>query len=153
MNNDMEKIKKVELTEEEKAAKAKEKKEKLDAIHKKYKDRFNLRPLKDEDMYTVIRLVETLFPDTGIRDAFTGVMLGNMTVAQVGAHVMVDMILSIMKNAGAVKEDLYTFLSDLSGITPEKLKSMPLGTTPAMLWALVNDAKSADFFEDVSILF
>ena len=66
---------------------------------------------------------------------------------------MVDMILSIMKNAGTVKDDLYNFLSDLSGITPDKLKEMPFGTTPAMLWALVNDAKNADFFEDVSILF
>ncbi len=151
--NDMEKIKKNELTEEEKAAKAKEKKEKLDALHKKYKDRFKLRALRDDDMYTIIRLVEVLLPEQGVRDAFTGVMLGEMSVAQVGARVMVDMILSIMKNAGAVKDDLYNFLSDLSGITPEKLKEMPFGTTPAMLWALVNDAKNADFFEDVSILF
>lgn len=151
--NDMEKIKKNELTEEEKAEKAKEKKEKLDALHKKYKDRFKLRALRDDDMYTIINLVEVLLPEQGVRDAFTGVMLGEMSVAQVGVRVMVDMILSIIKNAGAVKDDLYNFLSDLSGITPDKLKEMPFGTTPAMLWALVNDAKNADFFEDVSILF
>lgn len=150
---DMEKNKKIELTEEEKAAKAKEKKEKLDALYKKYKDRFQLRPLKDDDMYTIIRLIEVLLPEQGVRDAFTGVMLGEKNVAQVGARVMVDMILSIMKNAGTVKVDLYNFLSDLSGITPDKLKEMPFGTTPAMLWALVNDAKNADFFEDVSTLF
>ncbi len=149
--NDMEKPKVIDPAVAEKA-KA-EKKEKLDALHKKYKDRFQLRALKDDDMYTIIHLVEALLPETGVRDAFAAVALGNMSFAQVGARVMVDMILSIMKNAGAVKDDLYAFLSDLSGITPEKLKEMPLGTTPAMLWALYKDAKSADFFEDVSILF
>lgn len=144
--NDMEKN---ELTAEGKAAKQ----EKLDAIYKKYKDRFQLRALQDDDMYTIIHLIEALLPEEGVRDAFTGVMLGEMNVAQVGARVMVDMILSIMKNAGAVKDDLYNFLSDLSGITPDKLKKMPLGTTPAMLWALYHEAKNADFFADVSILF
>lgn len=151
--NVMEKAEKLKLEDTIKAEKAKEKKEKLDALHKKYKDRFQLRPLKDDDMYTIIRLIEVLLPEQGVRDAFAGVMLGEMNVAQVGARVMVDMILSIMKNAGAVKDDLYNFLSDLSGITPEKIKEMPFGTTPAMLWALVNDAKNADFFEDVSTLF
>ena len=137
--------------EAEKAAA--EKKEKLDALYKKYKDRFQFRPLRDEDMYTIIRLIEVLVPEAGIREAFTTVALGKATAARVGARVMVEMIISVMKNAGSVKEELYVFLSDLAGITPEKLKSMPFGTTPAMLWALVNDAKSADFFEDVSILF
>jgi hypothetical protein len=140
--------------EEAKAAKkAAEKKEKLDALHKKYKDRFQLRALQDDDMYTIIHLVETLLPEESVRDAFAGVALGNMSFAQVGARVMVDMILSVMKNAGAVKDDLYKFLSDLSGLTPEKLQKMPFGTTPAMLWALYHDSKNADFFADVSILF
>ncbi|MBR5786253.1 MAG: hypothetical protein IKY41_06140 [Clostridia bacterium] len=144
--NDMEKTVK---TENEKEGK----KEKLDALYKKYKDRFHLRPLRDDDMYTIIHLVEALLPEEGVRDAFAAVALGNLSFAQVGARVMVDMILSVMKNAGAVKDDLYAFLSDLSGITPEKIREMPFGTTPAMLWALVNDAKNADFFEDVSMLF
>ena len=144
--NDMEKPVK---TENEKEGK----KEKLDALYRKYKDRFHLRPLRDDDMYTIIHLVEALLPEEGVRDAFAAVALGNLSIAQVGARVMVDMILSVMKNAGAVKDDLYNFLSDLSGITPEKIREMPFGTTPAMLWALVNEAKNADFFEDVSILF
>lgn len=151
--NDMEKAEKLKLEDTIKAEKTKEKKEKLDKLHKKYKDRFQLRALRDDDMYTIIHLVEVLLPEEGVRDAFAGVMLGNLSMAQVGARVMVDMIFSIMKNAGTVKDDLYKFLSDLSGITPEKIKEMPFGTTPAMLWALVNDAKNADFFADVSILF
>ena len=150
---DMEKAKVIELTEEEKAAKAKERKEKLDKLYKKYKDRFQFRPLRDDDMYTIIRLIETLLPEQSVRDAFAAVMVGELTIAQVGARVMVDMILSVMKNAGAIKDDLYKFLSDLSGLTPEKIKEMPFGTTPAMLWALANEAKNADFFEDVSMLF
>lgn len=153
--NDMEKNKEKIAAELQKAAEkaAAEKKEKLDALYKKYKDQFRFRPLRDDDLYTIIRLIEVILPEESIRTAFASVMLGNATVSQVGARVSVEMILSIMKNAGAVKEDLYIFLSDLAGITPEKLKSMPFGTTPAMLWALVNDAKRADFFEDVSILF
>ncbi len=143
----------LEKMKAEKAAKAKERKEKLDKLYKKYKDRFQLRPLRDDDMYTIIRIIETLLPEQNVRDAFAAVMLGDLSFAQVGARVMVDMILSIMKNAGAVKDDLYAFLSDLSGITPEKIREMPFGTTPAMLWALVNEAKNADFFEDVSMLF
>lgn len=144
--NDKEKAVKTENEKEEK-------KEKLDALYKKYKDRFHLRPLRDDDMYTIIHLVEALLPEEGVRDAFAAVTLGNLSIAQVGARVMVDMILSVMKNAGAVKDDLYAFLSDLSGITPEKIREMPFGTTPAMLWALVSEAKNADFFEDVSMLF
>lgn len=144
--NDMEKPVEMENKKEEKQ-------KKLDALYKKYKDRFQFRALRDDDMYTIIRLIEVLLPEEGVRDAFAAVMLGNLSMAQVGARVMVDMIFSIMKNVGTVKDDLYKFLSDLSGITPEKIKEMPFGTTPAMLWALVNDAKNADFFEDVSILF
>lgn len=153
--NDMEKAKEQIALELKEAAEkaAAEKKEKLDALYKKYKDRFQFRPLRDDDLYTIIRLVELILPEEGIRNAFASVALGNATVEQVGVRVSVEMIMSIMKNAGAVKEDLYLFLSDLAGITPDKLKSMPFGTTPAMLWALLNDAKSADFFEDVSILF
>lgn len=151
--NDMEKNKKNKLTEEEKAAKAKERKEKLNVLLKKYKDRFQLRPLKDDDMYTVFALLKELLPEEGLRDAFAAVALGNKSIEQIGMRVMVDIVFTVMKTAGAVKDDLYAFLSDLSGITPDKLKEMPFGTTPAMLWALVNDAKNADFFEDVSTLF
>ena len=149
--NDMEKTEVTQQTEAEKVAAVK--KEKLNALHKKYKDRFHLRALNDEDMYTIIGLVKELLPEEGVRDAFTAVMLGDKSIAQVGARVMVDIIFTVMKNAGTVKEDIYKFLSDLSGITPDKIKAMPFGTTPAMLWALVNDCKNADFFEDVSILF
>lgn len=139
--------------EAEEEKRAKEKKEKLEAVYQKYKDRFQLRPLTDDDMYTVFHLLKTLLPEEGVRDAFASVLLGHMGIAQIGARVMVEMIFSVLKNAGAIKDDLYAFLSDLSGIKPEKIKKMPFGTTPAMLWALVSDAKSADFFEDVSILF
>lgn len=43
-------------------------------------------------------------------------------------------------------------LSDLSGIPADEIPEMPFGTTPSMIWDVVNDAKNANFFGELSKL-
>ena len=110
---------------------------------------YTLRDLTDEDMYPVIDIIATVFPED-LTPIIMKVMSGEKSMAELGAAATIQIVRAILKNIGVIRDDLYAFLSGVSGIPADDIRKMPFGTTPMMLWDIVNNVKGADFFKVVS---
>lgn len=115
------------------------------------KKMYALRPLKDKDMWPVLDILGKVFPDD-LSKAFAKVALGEKNVNEVGADVTMKLVLAVLKNIGKVHDEVYSLLSDLSGIPAEEIEEMEFGTTPSMIWDIVGDAKNLSFFKAVAKL-
>lgn len=112
---------------------------------------YTLRDLCDEDVYPVIDIIATVFPED-LTPIIMNVMSGEKKIDELGAVAVIQIVRAILKNIGVVKSDLYAFLSDLSGVPADDIKKMPFGTTPMMIWDVASDVKNAGFFKVVSKL-
>lgn len=112
---------------------------------------YTLRDLCDEDIYPVIDIIATVFPED-LTPIIMKVASGEMKLEELGAVAVIQIVRAILKNIGSIKADLYAFLSDVSGIPADEIKKMPFGTTPMMIWDIANDVKNAGFFKVVSKL-
>ena len=110
---------------------------------------YTLRDLTDEDMYPVIDIIANVFPED-LTPIIMEVMSGEKSMAELGAAATIKIVRAILKNIGVIRNDLYGFLSGVSGSPADDIRKMPFGTTPMMLWDIVNNVKGADFFKVVS---
>ena len=121
---------------------------------------YTLRDLCDEDLYTVTEIIAKALPDEAKnvfaqkyaeekskveKDEQEKVDMGEL----VGAMVGFDIIRFILKNIKSIKEEVYSLLSDLSGIPAADIKKMPFGTTPKMIKEVFTNAKNTDFFKEL----
>lgn len=113
---------------------------------------YTLRPMKDRDLYPVLNIVTKVFPDD-LAAMFMQLASGEKTAAEVGAVAVIQLCLSVLKNVDKVEDELYSFLSDVSGVPADEIREMPFGTTPMMIMDIANDVKNASFFKVVSKLF
>lgn len=110
---------------------------------------YTLRELCDEDIYPIVDILDKTLPDD-IKDAFKQMLSGGESLESVGGMVVIDIARMVVKNISKAKEEIYGFLSELSGIPVEQLKKMPFGTTPRMIYDLFGNVKNTDFFMAVS---
>lgn len=110
---------------------------------------YTLRELCDEDIYPIVDILDKTLPED-IKDAFKQVLSGGEKIEAVGIMVGIDIARMVVKNIGKAKEEIYGFLSDLSGIPADQLKKLPFGTTPRMIFDLFGNVKNTDFFMAVS---
>ena len=114
---------------------------------------YTLRELEDEDLYTVLEIVGKVLPEDA-KEAFSqAVSNGKVSLEEVGGKVAFDLIKYILKNFKSVKNEVYAFLSDLSGLSAEEIKKMPFGTTPAMLKEVFTSKNNSSFLTGFSKLF
>lgn len=112
---------------------------------------YTLRPLYDEDIYPVLEIFGKVFPDD-LQAAFVSVASGQKSIKEVGYDVAYRLVAAVIKNLHKVGDEVYAFLSDVSGIPAEKIRKMPFGTSPRMIWDIFREAKNADFFQEFSEL-
>lgn len=110
-----------------------------------------LRPLCDEDLYPMLAIIGKVFPDD-LKDAFVYVASGQKTIKEVGYDVAYRLVVAVIKNLHTIGDEVYAFLSDLSGIAPEIIRKMKFGTTPKMIWEIYREAQNSDFFQVFSEL-
>lgn len=129
---------------------------------------YTLRPLCDEDLYSLLDIIAKLCPQDlkpillkleGKRKEVEILMsedgeaeekqkiVADM-VNDIGVDVVMDLALTVIRNLKTVKDDVYALLSDLSGLPAEQIRKMGFGTTPKMIWSVVKDVKNQSFFED-----
>lgn len=121
---------------------------------------FTLRPLYDEELYTILDIIEKLCPED-IRPIFIKAMekftkkeaeagddkdMLEKLANDFGMDVVMELGLVIIRNMKNVKDDVYALLSDLSGIPADQIRKMPFGTTPKMIMDVVKDERNRDFF-------
>ncbi|MBO7251407.1 MAG: hypothetical protein J6V25_02150 [Oscillospiraceae bacterium] len=110
---------------------------------------YTLRRLKDKDLWPVLDIIGQVFPGD-LSTVFAQIMTGDKNVEQLGAEVVMKLVVSVIRNMNKVQDDVYALLSDVSGMTPEEIQEMEFGTTPLMIWDIVKNEKNASFFGVVS---
>lgn len=121
------------------------------AMEAEIPDSYILRPLCDEDLYPMLAIIGKVFPDD-LKGAFVSVASGEKTVRQIGYDVGYKLVVAVIKNLHTIGDEVYAFLSDLSGIAPEIIRKMKFGTTPKMIWEIYREAQNSDFFQVFSEL-
>jgi hypothetical protein len=112
---------------------------------------YTLRRLKDKDLFPILNIISTVFPDDLAKD-FVKLSTKEKSVQEVGAAAILKMVLAVLKNMDKVQEDVYNLLSDVSGIPAADIPEMEFGTTPNMIWDIVNNEKNNGFFKVLSKL-
>ena len=110
---------------------------------------YYLRDLKDKDLYTVLSIIDRIFPGDKLQKAFDEIATGGKTIEEIGIQVATKLGFELIRNINAAHDEIYALLADMSGLSIEMLDNMPFGTGPMMIWDIVNNAKNADFFKAV----
>lgn len=110
---------------------------------------YTLRRLKDAELFPILKIISTVFPED-LSDAFLSVATKEKKLTEIGLSVVTKLIVAVLKNIGKVKDDVYALLSDVSGIPADEIQEMEFGTTPMMIWDIVNNEKNAGFFKVLS---
>lgn len=106
---------------------------------------YTLRPLRDEDLWPVLGIIGKVIPDD-LNAVFAQIASGEKSVNEVGYDVGFRLVVAVVRNLPAVKNEVYALLSDLSGIPADEIPAMKVGTTPKMIWDIWHEIKNADFF-------
>ncbi len=112
---------------------------------------YTLRRLVDRDLFPILGIISEVFPDD-LAKTFVQLSTKEKSVQEVGAMAVMKMVLAVLKNMDKVKDDVYNLLSDVSGIPAEDIQNMEFGTTPSMIWDIVNNEKNNGFFKVLSKL-
>ena len=112
---------------------------------------YTLRRLVDRDLFPILGIISEVFPDD-LAKVFVQLSTKEKSVQEVGAMAVMNMVLAVLKNMDKVQEDVYALLSDVSGIPAEDIKNMEFGTTPMMIWDIVDNEKNCGFFKVLSKL-
>lgn len=110
---------------------------------------YYLRPLKDKDLFTVLSIIDKIFPGDKLQKAFDEIATGGKSMEEIGIQVATKLGFELIRNINAAHDEIYALLADMSGLSIEMLDNMPFGTGPMMIWDIVNNAKNADFFKAV----
>lgn len=112
---------------------------------------YELRDLKDRDLFPILDIIATVLPDD-LSGIFAQLVMGEKSVNEIGGEVVYKIVITVIKNVSAMPDKVYPVLSDLSGIPAEEIPEMEFGTTPNMIWDIVKNAKNASFFKEFSKL-
>lgn len=112
---------------------------------------YELRRLKDDDLWPILDIIAKVFPDD-LSTVFAQIVTKEKSVQEVGAIVMTKLVVAVCKNIKYVRDEVYSLLSDVSGIPAEAIAGMEFGTTPMMIMDIAKDAKNASFFKVLSKL-
>ena len=114
---------------------------------------YTLRRLKDKDLFPILGIISRVFPDD-LAKVFVQVASKEKSLREIGVMAVSKLIFAVVKNLSnkELAEDVYAFLSDVSGIPADEIGEMEFGTTPMMLWDIYHNEKNASFFKVLSKL-
>ena len=110
---------------------------------------YTLRKLDGEDLWPVLDIFGKVLPED-LAAVFAEVATGEKNVAEVGGAVMFRLVSAIIKDISKVKEEVYAFLTSVSGLNKEEINALGLLAVPKMIWEIYNAEKNVDFFGDAS---
>lgn len=117
---------------------------------------YELRRLKDRDLFPILGIVSAVFPDN-LAEIFRKAVAKSgdkeKIVEEIGVDAVVKIVQAVMKNMDKVQDDVYSLLSSVSGIPAEEIQDMPFGTTPMMIYDIIISEKNNGFFKVLSKLF
>ena len=118
--------------------------------------KYELRKLEAKDIAPMASILSKI----GIKEikgCFSHVMTDGKTteesIAAVGAAVMFEMAGVILGNYERCQNDIFRFLSSLSGMDMKQIESLPIDTLTEMVIDVVKKEEFKDFMKVVSKLF
>ena len=127
--------------------------------------KFELRKLKSEDMFLMFGILSKIgFKDLkelvtvekmkAMMSTFNGEEAEDEDMtAMFGMTIIMDVVGIIMKNLPFCKNEIFSFLSALSGLTVEEIADLDMATFTEMIIAVIKKDEFKDFFKVVSGLF
>lgn len=130
---------------------------------------FELRTLKSDDLFPMFGILSKIgFKD--LKEIITPDKIKDMksmisqkddededentdATTMLGVSVVMEVVSIIMKNLPSCKNEIYTFLSGLSGMTVKEIGNLDMVTFTKMIVAVVQKQEFKDFFKVVSKLF
>lgn len=123
---------------------------------------YELRDLKADDMFPMFNIISKI----GIKEfkacfqsedvtrmiAAAGEEGKEVDVASVGMIAVFDIAGILMKNIPSCKDDIYLFLSQLSGLSKKEIADLPMITFTNMIVDVIKKEEFKDFFQGVSKL-
>lgn len=131
--------------------------------------KFELRTLKSDDLFPMFGILSKIgFKD--LKEIITPDKIKDMksmisqkddededentdATTMLGVSVVMEVVSIIMKNLPSCKNEIYTFLSGLSGMTVKEIGNLDMVTFTEMIVAVVQKQEFKDFFKVVSKLF
>ena len=113
---------------------------------------YQLRRLTDKDLWPVLDIIGKVFPDE-LSTIFAQLVSKEKSVEEVGVTVVMRLVVAVIKNMNVVHDEVYAFLSDVSGKPVAEIEEMAFGTTPMMIWDIVKSERNNGFFAAASKLF
>lgn len=110
---------------------------------------YTLRKLDDSDLWPILDIIGKVLPED-LAPIFAQVMNGTKKLEEVGYAVATRLVMAVLRNIKLVHDEVYTFLSSVSGIPADEIPKMGFGTTPMMIWDIINAEKNAGFFGEFS---
>lgn len=125
---------------------------------------FELRNLKADDMFLMFSILskigfndlkETLTPEKmkEFTSAFKKGENGEDLSTFLGFNIMFSAVEIIMKNLPSCKNEIYSLLASLSGMTAKTIADLDMVTFTEMVIAVVRKEEFKDFFKAVAKLF
>ena len=130
---------------------------------------FELRTLKSDDLFPMFGILSKIgFKD--LKEIITPDKIKDMksmisqkddededentdSTTMLGVSVLMEVVSIIMKNLPSCKNEIYTFLSGLSGMTVKEIGNLDMVTFTEMIVAVVQKQEFKDFFKVFSKLF
>lgn len=112
---------------------------------------YELRRLSSKDIFPMAKIISKI----GVKEfssAFNGVDVTGGNVSAVGFTVFIDIAGIIFENLGSCEKEIYSFLSDLSGVGVKDLQDLSMADFAQMIIDLVQKEEFRDFFKVVSKL-
>lgn len=119
---------------------------------------YELRTLCAEDVFPMFKIISKIgikeFKSCFESEDVKAVINGEQAdLNAVGLAVAVDIAGVIMANIPNAKEDIYLFLSQISNMSKDDIKELPISTFAEMIIDVVKKEEFKDFFGVVSKLF
>lgn len=132
-----------------------EAKQTVETVETEYK----LRDLEADDLFMMTKIISAIginefkgcFQSEAVKKAIEGG--DKATLKTVGFEVFFEAMNVIVKNIHSCKDDLYTFMSSLSGLEVDQIRKMKAIKFVRMIKDLVKKEEFKDFFTEASELF
>lgn len=124
---------------------------------------FNLRDLTADDIFPMCQIISKIgvkefkhcFESPDLKSVIANATSGEdkaVDVTAVGMSVAFDIAGIILSNIASCKNDIYSLLANLSGMTPKEISKLPMLTFTEMVIAVVKKDEFKDFFQGVAKL-
>lgn len=124
---------------------------------------YELRTLCADDVFPMFKIISKIgikefkscFESEDVKEAIKSATNGETQdgLEVIGLGVALEIASVIMANVPQAKEDIYLFLAQVSGMSKDDIRNLPISTFTEMIIDMVKKEEFKDFFGVVSKLF